>query len=107
ENVIRLGEMTGEKSTTWIGYLAALRKRRVEFKEYGATATDHRHPSAATADLSQSACEKLFALALSGRATPGEREQFRGQMLTEMARMSLDDGLVMQLHPGACRNHNP
>jgi glucuronate isomerase len=106
-NVVRLGEMTSEKSTVWTGYLAALRKRRAEFKEYGATATDHGHPSAATSDLSQANCEKLFALALSGRATPDEREQFRGQMLTEMARMSLDDGLVMQLHPGSCRNHNP
>jgi glucuronate isomerase len=27
-------------------------------------------------------------------------------MLIEMARMSLDDGLVMQIHPGAIRNHN-
>jgi glucuronate isomerase len=27
-------------------------------------------------------------------------------MLTEMARMSLDDGLVMQIHPGSFRNHN-
>jgi glucuronate isomerase len=107
ENVVRLGEMTSENSTTWSGYLAALRKRRADFKELGATATDHGHPSAVTCDLSQSTCEKLFALALSGRATPDEREQLRGQMLTEMARMSLDDGLVMQLHPGSCRNHNP
>jgi glucuronate isomerase len=28
-------------------------------------------------------------------------------MLTEMATMSADDGLVMQIHPGAFRNHNP
>jgi glucuronate isomerase len=107
ENVVALGELTREKSTTWAGYLSALRQRRSDFKEYGATATDHGHPSATTADLGQAACEKLFALALSGRATPEEREQFRGQMLTEMAKMSLDDGLVMQLHPGSCRNHNP
>jgi glucuronate isomerase len=28
-------------------------------------------------------------------------------MLTEMARMSVEDGLVMQIHPGSSRNHNP
>ncbi len=27
-------------------------------------------------------------------------------MLTEMAAMSLDDGMVMQIHPGSFRNHN-
>ena len=37
----------------------------------------------------------------------GDAELFRAQMLTEMARMSLDDGLVMQIHPGSMRNHNP
>ena len=28
-------------------------------------------------------------------------------MLTEMAGMSLEDGLVMQIHPGSVRDHNP
>src|SRR4029453_6001931 len=44
---------------------------------------------------------------LSGGVTADEAEAFRGQVLTEMARMSLDDGLVMQIHPGSFRNHNP
>jgi glucuronate isomerase len=76
-------------------------------KALGATATDHGHPTALTCDLSTAECEALFTRVLSGEASAAEREQFRGQMLTEMARMSIEDGLVMQLHPGACRNHNP
>jgi glucuronate isomerase len=107
ENVRKLGELTGEEATRWDGYLRALADRRAYFKSFGATATDHGHPTAATADLSRPDCERLFARALTGEATPAERETFRGQLLTEMARMSIDDGLVMQIHPGALRNHNP
>jgi glucuronate isomerase len=105
--VKRLGELTGEDTHTWTGYLKALADRRAYFAEHGATATDHGHPSAMTSDLTPTACEKLFARVTSGKASPEERETFRGQMLTEMARMSIEDGLVMQLHPGAFRNHNP
>jgi glucuronate isomerase len=73
----------------------------------GATSTDHGHLTARTSDLGRRECEQLFAKALRGECTPGEAETFRGQMLTEMAGMSLDDGLVMQIHPGSFRNHNP
>jgi glucuronate isomerase len=107
ENVARLGAITGEDTATWSGYLRALANRRAYFADHGATATDHGHPSAATFDLSTAQCEALLARVLSGDATPEEAEQFRGQMLTEMARMSMHDGLVMQIHPGAYRNHNP
>jgi len=48
----------------------------------------------------------LFARVISGQFTADEAELFRGQMLFEMARMSVDDGLVMQIHPGSFRNHN-
>ncbi|WP_431855835.1 glucuronate isomerase [Azospirillum sp.] len=106
-NVERLGALTGEDTATWSGYLAALANRRRYFMEYGATSTDHGHPTATTADLSRAEAEALFAKALHGDATPAEAELFRGQMLTEMARMSLEDGLVMQIHPGSFRNHNP
>lgn len=106
DNVRRLAEVTGEDTATWAGYLRALENRRRYFASLGATATDHGHETAATADLSLPECEKLFARALEGAATAGEAEAFRAQMLTEMARMSLEDGLVMQLHPGSCRNHN-
>jgi glucuronate isomerase len=106
-NMAKLAELTGEDTTNWRGYLAAHRNRRAFFKSMGATSTDHGHPTAATADLGPRECEALFAKALSGTATPAEAETFRAQMLTEMASMSLDDGLVMQIHPGSLRNHNP
>jgi glucuronate isomerase len=104
--VARLGELTGEDTHAWPGYLRALAKRRQFFASHGATATDHGHPSAATFDLPTSACGALFQRVLSEPVSAADAEVFRGQMLTEMARMSLDDGLVMQLHPGAWRDHN-
>ena len=106
-NVERLGELTGEDTGSWAGYLRALAARRAFFATLGATATDHGHPTAATSDLGAAECARLLDLALEGSASPAEAELFRGQMLTEMARMSVEDGLVMQLHPGACRNHDP
>jgi len=105
-----LGAMTGEDTLSWNGYLAAHRKRRAAFRAHGATATDHGHPSAQTSDLDQRDAEALFRSILEqarGRTVdPAHAETFRGQMLTEMARMSLQDGLVLQIHPGAWRNHN-
>jgi len=106
DNVRSLGEITGEDTLTWAGYLNALKDRRRYFAERGATSTDHGHPSAATADLAEADCAVLFAKALKGTCTAEDSELFRAQMLTEMARMSLDDGLVMQIHPGSFRNHN-
>jgi glucuronate isomerase len=106
ENVARLGEQTGEDTTKWAGYLNALRKSRERFKSLGCTATDHGHPTANTANLNKQEAEKLFTVVLSGNASAEQQELFRAQMLTEMARMSIDDGLVMQLHPGSFRNHN-
>jgi glucuronate isomerase len=107
KNVMQLGEITGEDTATWPGYLRALANRRRFFAAQGATATDHGHPSAITSDLPRPQCGALLAKALSGKITSAEAQQFRGQMLTEMAKMSLEDGLVMQIHPGAYRNHNP
>ena len=106
DNVAQLGTLTGEDTTTWQGYLNAHRARRAFFKTYGATASDHGHPSARTEDLPQSDAEALFQKALRGTCTAQEADAFRGQMLTEMARMSLDDGLTLQIHSGSRRNHN-
>ncbi len=106
ENLARLGELTGEDTGSWSGYLAAHRQRRAFFKSLGATSTDHGHPSAATADLSESEAAALFARVQTSDCTAEEAERFRAQMLTEMAAMSLEDGLVMQIHPGSFRNHN-
>jgi glucuronate isomerase len=105
-NILKLGEITGENTTTWDGYLNALRNRRAFFKSMGATATDHGHPTALTADLDHDTAASLFGRIISGRSVPQEQEYFRAQMLTEMAGMSVEDGLTMQLHPGSVRNHN-
>jgi glucuronate isomerase len=104
--LVRFGDMTGEDVESWDGYLRAHRKRRADFMAMGATASDHGHPTAATADLSRPEVEALFAKVVAGKADAADAELFRAQMLTEMARMSLDDGLVMQIHPGSFRNHN-
>jgi glucuronate isomerase len=106
ENVGRLGALTGEDATTWAGYLAAHRTRRAFFKEFGATSTDHGHATARTEDLPRAEAKALFDKALRGACTAEEADAFRGHMLTEMARMSLDDGLVLQIHPGSFRNHS-
>ncbi len=100
------GDITGEDVYRWDGYLRAHRQRRAYFASMGATSTDHGHPSAATADLSRHESERLFDKVIRGHASPEDAELFRAQMLTEMAAMSLDDGLVMQIHPGCFRNHN-
>jgi glucuronate isomerase len=104
--VAQLGEQNGEDSSTWKGYLNTLMKARARFKTLGCTSTDHGHPTAQTADLPQTEAAALFAKTMAGKADAAERELFRAQMLTEMARMSVEDGLVMQIHPGAMRNHN-
>ncbi len=105
-NLAKLGERSGEDTSTWKGYLAALRVERARFRALGATATDHGHPTARTANLRTDEAERLYMKIHSGGAAAEEQELFRAQMLTEMARMSVEDGLVMQIHPGSARNHN-
>jgi glucuronate isomerase len=106
-NLDRLGEITGSDTGTWTGYLDAHRQRRAYFKEFGATSSDHGHPTAETGNLSDAAAEELFNRIRRGSDDERERRLFRAQMLTEMAKMSLDDGLVLQIHPGSWRNHSP
>jgi glucuronate isomerase len=102
----QFGEITGEDVYTWEGYLRAHRQRRAFFASMGATSTDHGHLTCSTANLSAGEARKLFDKVARGGTTPAEADLFRAQVLTEMAAMSLDDGLVMQIHPGAFRNHN-
>ncbi len=106
DNVEALGALAGTDVSTFAGYLEAHRIRRAVFKAHGATSTDHGHPTAATADLSPVEAEALYHRVRAGGVSAAEAELFRAQMLTEMAAMSLDDGLVMQIHPGSFRNHN-
>jgi glucuronate isomerase len=106
DSLQRFGQLSGQDVATWTGYLEAHRIRRRAFIAAGATSTDHGHPTAATADLSPPDAEALYHRILDGTWSKEDAELFRAQMLTEMARMSLDDGLVMQIHPGSFRNHN-
>jgi glucuronate isomerase len=106
ENVAKLGQKAGEDTSVWAGYLNALRKTRIRFRELGCTATDHGHPTAQTANLPTAKATELFSRVLAGDVDARQKELFRAQMLTEMARMSVEDGLVMQIHPGSVRNHN-
>ena len=105
-NVEKLGALTNCDTSNWQGYLEAHRVRRAFFKSYGATSSDHGHPSARTEDMPQSEAATLFNKLRTGGATSDEADAFRGQMLTEMARMSIDDGLVLQIHPGSFHNHS-
>ncbi|MBB4006842.1 glucuronate isomerase [Rhizobium taibaishanense] len=105
-NVERFGELAGVDATTWSGYLDAHRNRRAFFKSYGGTSSDHGHATARTENLPQDQAKALFDKALTGRISADEADAFRGHMLTEMAKMSLEDGLVLQIHPGSFRNHS-
>ena len=106
ENLEKLGEVGGEDVSSWKGYLNALRKRRAYFIENGATATDHGHLTAMTADLPLSEATALYERIYTGKFSHADVELFQAQMLTELAGMSVQDGLTMQLHPGSIRNHN-
>jgi len=102
----RLGELTQEDTGSYRGYLAALRNRRAFFASLGATSTDHGHPTAQTADLSDTEADSLYQRVTAAHCSAADAELFRAHMLTVMAGMAIEDGLVMQLHPGSFRNHN-
>jgi glucuronate isomerase len=91
----QFASISGQDTHSWRGYLEAHRIRRAAFAALGTTATDHGHPSAATADLPEREAQVLFGKIVSGSFTPADAELFRAQMLTEMAKLSVDDGLVM------------
>lgn len=103
-DLVAFGEMTGTDVYEWSGMIEAHRRRRADFRRMGATATDHGVPSALTADLEPREKQRLLDGALAGTLTAAEAELFRGQMLTEMAGLSVEDGMVMQIHAGSRRN---
>ena len=106
DNIKKFGELTNEDTCSWSGYLNAHRSRRAYFISLGTTASDHGLASAMTADLSCDESEKLYQKIISLQASKEEKKLFCAQMLTEMAKMSIEDGLVMQIHSGSHRNHN-
>ncbi|GAA1061919.1 glucuronate isomerase [Agromyces bracchium] len=94
------------RSTDFVGYLAALAGRRAHFVEHGAVSADHGVLEPVAFDLDAAEAERLFADAVAGRLDSAGARRFRGHMLFQMARMSVDDGLVMTVHPGVRRNHH-
>jgi len=105
-NISKLSEVSGADVKDYKSFIQALEGRRAFFKSMGATATDHAALTPATAELSQTEADAIFQRAFKGESTPEDAAQFTAHMLMEMARMSSEDGLVMQLHPGSLRNHN-
>lgn len=106
-DIDRLSAASGLTVTTYASYLEALRAQRQFFLDCGARATDHGHLLADTTPLDPGTASALFDLALRGQEITAAQEQaFSGHMLFQMAAMSADDGLVMQLHPGSLRNHD-
>ncbi len=105
-NIEKLSEVSGIEVKDYKSFIQALEQRRAFFKSMGATATDHAALTPSTAELSDVEAGEIFQRALNGSPKPNDATQFTAHMLMEMARMSIDDGLVMQLHPGSFRNHN-
>lgn len=101
-----LAEVSGEDTGDFAGYLAALSARRRYFKQMGAVSADHSHSDVVTLDLGPSEAARIYAAALRGEVTASEGTALRRHLLVEMARMSVEDGLVMTLHPGIRRNHH-
>jgi glucuronate isomerase len=106
-DVAELTKLSGIDTSTYEGFLDALRARRAAFVEAGARATDHGHLLADTTPMETTTAGELFARVLGG-AEPSQSEvdAFAANMLYQMAEMSCEDGLVMQIHPGVLRNHN-
>jgi glucuronate isomerase len=102
----QLSMVSGIDITDYGSYILALKQRRVYFKEMGARATDHGVLVPAAGELPQQETEAIFQRAMADQASEEDAARFSGHMLMEMARLSIEDGLVMQIHPGVYRNHN-
>ena len=102
-----LAEVSGVPTGSYAGFLAALQQRREAFARAGARATDHGHATADTMPLDRADAERIYADGLRGAVDPAAARAFAAAMLLEMGRMSADDGLVMQIHPGVLRDHDP
>jgi glucuronate isomerase len=106
QNIEALEDASGIEINSFKNYIKALEQRREFFESMGAVSTDQGVTSPYTHELSASEAEDVFQRALKGKATEEDSAQFVAHMLMEMARMSIEDGLVMQIHPGSFRNHN-
>jgi glucuronate isomerase len=105
-NIDLLSARSGIEISSFQRYIEALENRRSFFKSMGAVSTDHGIFSPHTHELLEKEADSIFRKGLKGRATPEDASAFTAHMMMEMARMSVEDGLVMQIHPGSDRNHN-
>ncbi len=105
-NIHKLEDATGIGIGSYKALIQALELQRAYFKALGAKATDHAALTSFTQELTADQAETIFQRALQGQLQAGDSEQFTGHMLMEMARMSIEDGLVMQLHPGSLRDYD-
>lgn len=106
DEVAALAGISGSELRDVSTFLRVLSERRAYFKSFGATSSDHGVEQPYTEPFSAEAMAQLFARGLAGEATADDQRHFEAQMLMAMASMSIDDGLVMQIHAGALRNHN-
>ena len=106
EQIATLGDVSGVDVVDYRSYIRALEQRRAAFKQVGALATDHSALTPYTERLTEGEAKSIFARALRDEASEDDAARFTAHMLMEFARMSVEDGLVMQLHVGSLRDHN-
>lgn len=106
DEIAQLERAADAEIGSYADFVAVLEARRAFFKAMGATSTDHAVVEPYTHRLDDAEADRCFQRALQGEATDEDQRAFEGHMLMEMARMSIEDSLVMQIHPGALRNHN-
>ena len=105
-NLSTLEKSVGFEISSYAKFIKALEERRLYFKKHGATSTDHGVFSPYTHQLSMKEAEEIFNRALNKKIKDNDAKLFTAHILMEMARMSIDDALTMQIHPGSYRNHN-
>lgn len=106
DGIATLGTAVNAEISSYAAFIDAIENRRSFFRSFGARATDHAVLEPFTERLPANEAKRIFGLALSGQATGDDQRRFEAHMLIESARMSVNDGMVMQLHPGALRDHN-
>jgi glucuronate isomerase len=106
EAIDRLSDLAGIDVHSFATFVEALERRREDFKALGATATDQSAAEALAVDIGQGEAEAIFQRALAGEATAGDARRFSAHMVMECARMSVEDGLVMQFHVGPVRDYD-
>ena len=107
DNIDTLSQVSSITVDSYAHFIQALEQRRAFFRSMGAAATDHAAQSAYTSELSPAEAEGILQRALRGQAARADADRFAAHMIMESARMSIEDGLVMQFHVGSVRNHNP